>query len=175
MSRDRDPGGHGGAVPPGIGADPAGVRVGTRRKSALLRAAVITLALLLAGCSGSAAVRDTLLQASRDAASAVHSGAAALDMLDKGRITRAVAQTAMIDMTKQIASAADQITQVELTTPDDQKIRNTVRAATDKGSMAVVAGRDCVQLQISCQPAKDQLNQAAAELDEIVSELRSAS
>ena len=172
---DRNSGGPGGAGPPGIGTGPSGVRVGTRRRSGFLRAGVIALVLLLGACSGSSSVRDTLLQASRDATAAVHTAAAALDALDKGRITRAVAQTALIDMTKQVASSADQVTQLELSAPGDQEMRDTVRAATAKGSSAVVAGRDCLQLKISCQPAKDQLNQAATELDKIVSELRSAS
>jgi hypothetical protein len=132
------------------------------------------LLLLLAGCSGSSGVRDGLLQASRTAAAAVHTGSSALDMLDKGRITQAVAQTAMIDMTKEMSTSADQITKLKLSKPDDRALRDTVRTATDKGATAVMAGRDCLQLKISCQSAKDQLKRAADELDKIVTQLRSS-
>jgi hypothetical protein len=156
-----------------MGADPSGERVGTRRRKVIVPAGVIALLLLLAGCSGSSGVRDSLLQASRSAAAAVHTGSAALDMLNRGRITQAVAQTAMIDMTKEIGSSVDQISQLKLSKPDDRALRDTVQDATAKGATAVLAGRDCLQLKISCQSAKDQLKQAADDLDKIVTQLRS--
>jgi hypothetical protein len=132
----------------------------------------LALVVLLAGCSGSSGVRDTLLQASRDADAAVHTGVATLKLLEDGRITHAVAQTALIDMVKQMSKSADSITKVELSNPDDTALRDTVRTATDKGTAAVLAGRDCLQLKVSCQPAADQLQKAASDLDGIVAQLR---
>ena len=132
----------------------------------------LALVVLLAGCSGSSGVRDTLLQASRDADAAVHTGVATLKLLEDGRITHAVAQTALIDMVKQMSKSAESVNKVELSRPDDQALRDAVRAATDGGTVAVMAGRDCLQLQVSCQPAADQLRQAASDLDGIVAQLR---
>jgi hypothetical protein len=132
----------------------------------------LALVVLLAGCSGSSGVRDKLLQASQDADAAVHTGVAALKLLEDGRITHAVAQTALIDMAKEVSKSADSITKVELSRPDDAALRDTVRTATDKGTTAVLAGRDCLQLKVSCQPAADQLQKAASDLDGIVAQLR---
>ena len=132
----------------------------------------LALVVLLAGCSGSSGVRDTLLQASRDADAAVHTGVATLKLLEDGRITHAVAQTALIDMVKQMSKSADSITKVELSNPDDAALRDTVRTATDKATAAVLAGRDCLQLKVSCQSAADQLQKAASDLDGIVAQLR---
>jgi hypothetical protein len=136
--------------------------------------AVGTLAfvVLLAGCSGSSGVRDTLLQASQDADAAVHTGVTALKLLEDGRITHAVAQTTLIDMAKEVSKSADSITKVELSRPDDAALRDTVRTATANGTAAVLAGRDCLQLKVSCQAAAGQLQQAASDLDGIVSQLR---
>jgi hypothetical protein len=69
-------------------------------------AGALALVVMLAGCSGSSGVRDKLLQASRDADAAVHTGVAALKLLEDGRITHAVAQTALIDMTKEVSKSA---------------------------------------------------------------------
>jgi hypothetical protein len=135
-------------------------------------AGTLALVVLLAGCSGSSAVRDKLLQSSSDADAAVHTGVAALKLLEDGRITHAVAQTALVDMVKQMSKSAESISNVELSRPDDQALRDTVRVATDGGTAAVLAGRDCLQLKVSCQPAADQLGQAASDLDGIVSQLR---
>ena len=132
----------------------------------------LALVVMLAGCSSSSGVRDKLLQASRDADAAVHTGVATLKLLEDGRITHAVAQTALIDMVKQMSKSADSITKVELSKPDDAALRDTVRTATDKGTVAVLAGRDCLQLKVSCQPAADQLQKAASDLDGIVAQLR---
>jgi hypothetical protein len=132
----------------------------------------LALVVMLAGCSGSSGVRDTLLQASSDADAAVHTGVAALKLLEDGRITHAVAQTALMDMVKQMSKSAESVSKVELSRPDDQALRDAVRAATDSGSVAVLAGRDCLQLKVSCQPAADQLRQAASDLDGIVAQLR---
>ena len=132
----------------------------------------LALVVMLAGCSSSSGVRDKVLQASRDADAAVHTGVAALKLLEDGRITHAVAQTALIDMAKQMSKSADSITKVELSRPDDQALRDTVRTATESGTVAVLAGRDCLQLKVSCQPAADQLRQVASDLDDIVARLR---
>ena len=141
-------------------------------KSWLRAAGVLALVLILAGCSGSSSVRDKLLQASQDADAAVHTGVAVLKLLEDGRITHAVAQTALIDMAKEISKSADSITNVELSRPDDAALRDTVRTATDNGTVAVLAGRDCLQLKVSCQAAAGQLQQAASDLDGVVSQLR---
>ena len=130
------------------------------------------MVMMLAGCSGSSGIRDKLVQPSRDADAAVHTGVAALKLLDEGRITHAVAQTALIDMVTQMSKSADSITKVELTRPADQALRDTVRVATEGGTVAVLAGRDCLQLKVSCRPAADKLRQAASDLDGIVSQLR---
>jgi hypothetical protein len=132
----------------------------------------LVLVVMLAGCSSSSGVRDKLLQASSDADAAVHTGVVALKLQGDGRITHAVAQTALIDMVTQMSKAAESISKVELSKPDDAALRDTVRAATDRGGTAVLAGRDCLQLKVSCQPAADQLQQAASELDDIVAQLR---
>ena len=132
----------------------------------------LAIAVMLAGCSGSTGVRDKLLQASQDADAAVHTGVAALKLLEDGRITHAVAQTALIDMAKEVSKSADSITKVELSKPDDAALRDTVRTAADKGTVAVLAGRDCLELKVSCQPAADQLQKAASDLDGIVAQLR---
>jgi hypothetical protein len=127
---------------------------------------------MLAGCSGSSGVRDKLLQASRDADAAVHTGVVALKLLEDGRITHAVAQTALVDMTKEVSKSADAITKVELSGPDDAAVRDSVRTATDNGTAGVLAGRDCLQLKVSCEAAAAQLQKAASDLDGIVSQLR---
>ena len=132
----------------------------------------LALVVMLASCSGSSGVRDKLLQASQDADAAVHTGVAALKLLEDGRITHAVAQTALIDMAKEVSKSAHSITKVELSKPDDASLRDTVRTAADKGIVAVLAGRDCLELKVSCQPAADQLQQAATDLDGIVAQLR---
>jgi hypothetical protein len=132
----------------------------------------LALVVLLAGCSGSSGVHEKLLQASQDADAAVHTGVAALKLFEDGRITHAVAQTALIDMAREVSKSADSISKVELSKPDDAALRDTVRTATDKGAVAVLAGRDCLQLKVSCQPAADQLQKAASDLDGIVEQLR---
>jgi hypothetical protein len=132
----------------------------------------LALVVALAGCSGSSGVRDKLLQASQDADAAVHTGMAALKLLEDGRITHAVAQTALIDMAKEVSKSADSITKVELSKQDDAALRDIVRTASDKGTVAVLAGRDCLQLNVSCQTAADQLQKAASDLDGIVAQLR---
>jgi hypothetical protein len=132
----------------------------------------LALVVMLAGCSSSSGVQDKLLQASSDADAAVHTGLVALKLLGDGRITHAVAQTALIDMVTQMSKSAESISKVELSKPDDAALRDTVRAAADRGGVAVLAGRDCLQLKVSCQPAADQLQKAASDLDGIVAQLR---
>jgi hypothetical protein len=146
-----------------------------RRRSWPKAAATLSLVVLVAGCSGSSGVQDKLLQASSDADAAVHTGVTTLKLLQDGRITHAVAQTALIDMAKEVSKSVDDVAKVDLSRPDDAALRDQVRAATGSGSAAVLAGRDCLQLKISCQAAAGQLQKAAKDLDDIVSQLRGSS
>jgi hypothetical protein len=146
-----------------------------RRGSWPRAAAAFSLVVILAGCSGSSGVRDKLLQASTDADSAVHTGVTTLKLRENGRITHAVAQTALIDMAKEVSKSVDDVAKVNLSRPDDAALRDQVRAATESGSAAVLAGRDCLQLKISCQAAAGQLQKSAKDLDDIVSQLRGSS
>jgi hypothetical protein len=133
---------------------------------------MVALVVTLVSCSGSSGVRDKLLQASRDADAAVHTGVTTLKLVEDGRITQAVAEAALIDMAKQMSKSTNSISKVTLSKPDDEDLRDEVRAATDNGTAAVLAARDCLLLKISCKPATSQLQKAAAELDDLVSRLR---
>jgi hypothetical protein len=126
--------------------------------------------ILLQGC-GSGTVRDTLLQATVDTEAAVRSGSLALRLLDTGAATRAVTETTFVDMTRQLASAQTSVLELDLSSAADSGLRDDTLAAVNAGTAAVLAGRDCVQLDNSCTPAEAALRRSGDRLAELKAQL----
>ena len=122
---------------------------------------------LLPGCAGAAAVRDTLLQATIDGEAAVRSGSLALRLRDLGSATSAVTETTFVDMTRQLTSAQKSVVELDLSSPADAGLRNDTLNAVNAGSAAVLAGRDCVQLDTSCAAAEAALRKSGDRLADL--------
>jgi hypothetical protein len=126
---------------------------------------------LLQGCTGASAVQDTLLQATIDTEAAVRSGSLALDLLDTGAATRAVTETTFIDMSRQLASAQKSVVELDLSSSADAGLRDDPLEAVNKGTAAVLAGRDCVQLDNPCVAAEAALRQSGDRLAKLKADL----
>jgi hypothetical protein len=126
---------------------------------------------LLQGCAGASAVQDTLLQATIDTEAAVRSGSLALDLLDTGAATRAVTETTFIDMSRQLASAQKSVVELDLSSSADAGLRDDTLDAVNKGTAAVLAGRDCVQLDNPCVAAEAALRQSGDRLAKLKADL----
>jgi hypothetical protein len=126
---------------------------------------------LLQGCTGASAVQDTLLQATIDTEAAVRSGSLALDLLDTGAATRAVTETTFIDMSRQLASAQKSVVELDLSSSADAGLRDDTLDAVNKGTAAVLAGRDCVQLDNPCVAAEAALRQSGDRLAKLKADL----
>lgn len=61
----------------------------------------------VAGCATASGVNEQLLQAATEADAAVQSGSLAFRLFSDGSLTRAAAETNLVDMTRQLRSAAE--------------------------------------------------------------------
>ena len=108
------------------------------------RVATLIAGLLLAltGCSQHAATEDDLMQALTEAHSALGASVLALDQLDRGRTTRAAAQTALEDMSKQVSDAQHAIDPIKIGNDAEREDRDATSAALAGGAAATLNARD---------------------------------
>jgi hypothetical protein len=95
----------------------------------------------------------------------------ALDLLDTGAATRAVTETTFIDMSRQLASAQKSVVELDLSSSADAGLRDDTLDAVNKGTAAVLAGRDCVQLDNPCVAAEAALRQSGDRLAKLKADL----
>ena len=112
------------------------------------RAATLVAALLLAltGCGQHAATLDDLMHALTEAHSALGTSILALDQLDQGRTTRAAAQTALQDMSKQVSDAQHVIDPIKIGSDAEQADRDATSAALAGAATATLNARDALAL-----------------------------
>jgi hypothetical protein len=82
-----------------------------------------------------------------------------------------VTETTFVDMTRQLASAQTSVLELDLSSAADSGLRDDTLAAVNAGTAAVLAGRDCVQLDNSCVPAEAALRRSGDRLAELKTQL----
>jgi hypothetical protein len=100
------------------------------------------LVLALSGCASSSATRDALEQSLTAAHSAVAGSRLAVLTFQQGRTTHAATETALADMSKQIAAVPPDLEKVAVSTDDESAQRDDVVAAVGLGVAAVIRSRD---------------------------------
>ena len=113
-------------------------RRGGHRVAALLAG----LLLVLSGCSQHAATEDDLIHALTEAHSALGASVLALDQLDQGRTTRAVTETALEDMSKQMSDAQHAVDPIKISSDGERADRDAAGTVLAAGSAAVLGARD---------------------------------
>ena len=100
------------------------------------------LLLVLSGCSQHAATEDDLIHALTEAHSALGASVLALDQLDQGRATRAITETVLEDMSKQVSDAQHTIDPIKISSDAERTDRDATATVLAAGSAAVLEARD---------------------------------
>ena len=139
-------------------------------------AGLIVLVVLLAGggCSQQAQARDDLVHALAEAHSALGSTSLALDLLAESRITRAVAETTVDDMSQQISDAQHQLEPIRVAGDAQQADRDAAVQAVAAGFAALLLTRDQLQQRQSTTDARSALAQADMEVTTLSTRLQEA-
>ena len=132
---------------------------------------VAGLLLVLTGCSQHAATLDDLTHALTEAHSALGASILALDQLDRGRSTRAVAQTALQDMSKQVSDAQHMIDPIKIGSDAEQVDRDATSTALAGAATATLNARDTLALH-DRSVNRDQLMAADAAVTSLLVRLR---
>jgi len=137
------------------------------------RVAAVLAGLLLAisGCSQHAATEDDLMHALTEAHSALGASVLALDQLDHGRATRAVTQTALEDMSKQVSAAQHALDPIEIGSDTERADRDAAAAVLTAGAAAVLGARDELALH-DRSVSRDELIAADAGITSLLDRLR---
>src|SRR5215212_3598219 len=94
------------------------------RFSAVVSAAIALM--VLAGCSGG--IAQELLDPMEQARSAVRTDQLVFDLLAQGRVTSRLAETVLKTMTDELISAEGSIISAELSSEEDERLRNAALA-----------------------------------------------
>lgn len=114
-----------------------GVRVGSA-------ALAVALVLTTSSCGQRDGTVDDLEHALTEAHSAVVASRLALDLLDHRRVTRAVSETTLTDMARQVDDAAASLADVSVASSRDRIDRDRTAAAIHAGVLAVLDARDAL-------------------------------
>jgi hypothetical protein len=113
-----------------------------RRSRHRLAAALAGLLLVISGCSQHAATEDDLMHALTEAHSALGASVLALDQLDQGRTTRAVTETALEDMSKQMSDAQHAVDPIKIGSAAERADRDATSSVLAAGAAALLGARD---------------------------------
>jgi TolA-binding protein len=131
---------------------------------------ILWLALLCA-CSQQAAATEDLIKALSDAHSAIASSILAIELYDQDRSTRAVTETVLGDMAKQIVDAESALESVKIGSDQTQSDRDAALAAVQAGVTAVLTSRDELKMHGAVQSTAE-LESAARQVDSVLADLR---
>lgn len=109
--------------------------------SSVIAAALIVLAAVTSGCSGSGARAD-VAQSLKETQAAVRSVETALDQLERGRTTRAVAEVTAEDMADQIGTAQQRIVATSTETAAERDLRERCQQVIASALIAVQDAQD---------------------------------
>jgi TolA-binding protein len=126
---------------------------------------------LLCGCSQQAAATEDLIKALGDAHSAIASSILAIELYDQDRSTRAVTETVLGDMAKQIADAESALESVKIGSDQTRSDRDAALAAIQAGVTAVLTSRDELKMHGAVQSTAE-LESAARQVDSVLADLR---
>jgi TolA-binding protein len=126
---------------------------------------------LLCGCSQHAAATEDLIKALSDAHSAIASSILAIELYDQDRSTRAVTETVLGDMAKQIVDAESALESVKIGSDQTQSDRDAALAAVQAGVTAVLTSRDELKMHGAVQSTAE-LESAARQVDSVLADLR---
>jgi TolA-binding protein len=126
---------------------------------------------LLCGCSQQAAATEDLIKALSDAHSAIASSILAIELYDQDRSTRAVTETVLGDMAKQIVDAESALESVKIGSDQTQSDRDAALAAVQAGVTAVLTSRDELKMHGVVQSTAE-LESAARQVDSVLADLR---
>jgi hypothetical protein len=129
------------------------------------------LLLALTGCSQHAATIDDLMHALADAHSALGSSMLALDQLDRGRTTRAVTETALEDMSKQVSDAQHAVDPIKIGSDAERADRDATTSALAAGAAALLGARDELALH-DRSASRDELIAADTGITSLLDRLR---
>ena len=142
-----------------------------RRGGHRVAAVLAGLLLAISGCSQHAATEDDLMHALTEAHSAIGASVLALDQLDQGRATRAVTQTALEDMSKQVSDAQHAIDPIKIGSDAERADRDATTSALAAGAAAVRGARDELALH-DRSASRDDLIVADAGITSLLDRLR---
>ena len=125
----------------------------------------------LSGCSQHAATEDDLIYALTEAHSALGASVLALDQLDQGRATRAVTETVLEDMSKQMSDAQHAIDPIEISNEVERGDRDATSAALAAGVAVLLDARDELALH-DRSVGRDRLIAADARITGLLDRLR---
>jgi hypothetical protein len=138
----------------------------------LRRAAGLLLSLgLLYGCSQQAAATDDLIQSLTEAHSAIASSLLGIELYEQHRSTRAVTETLLGDMVKQVSDAERSLEPVSISSEQIQSERDATLAAVHASAAALLTSRDQLEQHGAVANTAD-LETAAHQLDGLLDELR---
>jgi hypothetical protein len=124
------------------------------------------------GCGGRAGTVDDLQQILASAHSAIQTSVQVLDLYRRGLSTRAVAETALADMSREIGDAQGKLSSVTIGSTGDQHDRDQVATALNQGTAAVLDSRDALADRGDASVGGSALTVAAARIDEQLARLR---
>ena len=127
---------------------------------------------LLCGCGTSQqAATEDLIKALSDAHSAIASSILAIELYEQQRSTRAVTETLLGDMSKQIVDAERSLESVKIDSEQTRSDRDAALAAIDAAAAAVLTCRDELQMHGAVESTAE-LESAARQVDSVLAELR---
>ncbi len=119
------------------------------------------------GCASEQSVVEDLSKVTGDALAATSTGRLTFALLDRQRIGRPQAETAFVDMTRELSTVHTKLTGIEPVGPRDGAQRDEVLQAVQSAELAVLGGRDCLQEQRDCRRARQRLAAADRQLSDL--------
>ncbi len=135
---------------------------------------VVLVVLLLGGCSQQAQTRDDLVQALSESHSALASATLALDLLDRSRLTKAAAETAVDDMSQQVGDAHASLVPISVSDDAQQADRDATLQAVTSGLTALLFLRDQLKQGQDTAGARSAIAEADRTITTLEARLRAA-
>jgi hypothetical protein len=127
---------------------------------------------LLCGCSQQAAATDDLIQSLTETHSAIASSLLGIELYEQDRSTRAVTETLLGDMAKQVSDAQSSLEPVTVSSEQVESERDATLAAVHASAAALLTSRDQLE-QHGAVANKAYLEAAGHQVDALLDELRS--
>ena len=134
---------------------------------------LILLLGLICGCSQESTATEDLIHALSEAHSAIASSVLGIELYDQQRSTRAVTETLLEDMAKQIVDAERALETVTIGSEQSQSERDDALAAIHTGAAALLTSRDQLQQRGAVDNTAD-LEAAGHQIDSVLGQLRGA-